>query len=655
VAYSGIVPIKVKRRKRKKSLKNEATKEEQEEEPGPGGVGMGMGTQGQEEGPRTGDVLVASGDEGGTAIIATNWTADSSTARRVGMVLHGGPWEPIPDTAEDAEGAQGAAEWQLVTSVVVGPAESSSYRRGGGGGGLMALLCHALRAVAFLSLLVMIIAGLSTKILKDDALSRREEGTADGAGAAGSSLDVPTPSPAASGTTEQGQDGDGDGSGNSELPPDELCALELHATYFSERAGDWWLKPMGETEASKAPSARSVPPAGYTHFDPICWESLVQRVLADVAVRSDTWLGPPAALVANVGDAYASECVACATREGTHLASIAPTQCSQDKLYKQCKAEVLPLVLELGTCAAAARSQGYVLGHDGSSSSSGSGGPQDAAGPERQEECVEPSSEADCRTAAQAAGYTLGSSDWPFAGRYESNSGCYTYSSGSLAGSAYWSTALTPLSGNRVRVCMPPSSSAAAGGGAANANADVHAKGRGAQQAESMGAAGVGSGWNFYGNYSAAGGCVVYNDPAPPSLEDNPYAGSVFYSFNPSVDARMTKQLDDDAGVSVAGTAAGGASSSQQRLGIGIGMGMGMERLTREKALATLPPSSIEDDDSSVAAANASARGIGMHWRWGTLLSQWRRRRQRERAVRLEVEVEVAVAVAVLAAAGGRV
>jgi hypothetical protein len=74
------------------------------------------------------------------------------------------------------------------------------------------------------------------------------------------------------------------------------------------------------------------------------------------------------------------------------------------------------------------------------------------------QECVEPSNEADCRIAAQAAGYTLGGGGWSFAGPY-STAGCYTHTSGSFRGSAFWSTGSHSPSGNKVRVCMPPASS----------------------------------------------------------------------------------------------------------------------------------------------------------------------------------------------------
>ena len=58
--------------------------------------------------------------------------------------------------------------------------------------------------------------------------------------------------------------------------------------------------------------------------------------------------------------------------------------------------------------------------------------------------CEAPSTELVCYAAALAEGLSLGGAGYNFAGDYGSGRGCYTYSSGSYAGIAYWSTSGDP-------------------------------------------------------------------------------------------------------------------------------------------------------------------------------------------------------------------
>ena len=58
--------------------------------------------------------------------------------------------------------------------------------------------------------------------------------------------------------------------------------------------------------------------------------------------------------------------------------------------------------------------------------------------------CEAPSTELVCYAAALAEGLSLGGAGYNFAGDYGSGRGCYTYTSGSYAGIAYWSTSGDP-------------------------------------------------------------------------------------------------------------------------------------------------------------------------------------------------------------------
>ena len=80
---------------------------------------------------------------------------------------------------------------------------------------------------------------------------------------------------------------------------------------------------------------------------------------------------------------------------------------------------------------------------------------------EPEPECVEPSSESDCRAAALASGYALGSGGWSFAGPYSTN-GCYVHTSGTFEDAAFWSTGSHTPSGTKARVCMPVAPAASA-------------------------------------------------------------------------------------------------------------------------------------------------------------------------------------------------
>ena len=84
--------------------------------------------------------------------------------------------------------------------------------------------------------------------------------------------------------------------------------------------------------------------------------------------------------------------------------------------------------------------------------------PAPLPGRDAEPECLEPRNEADCRAAALASGFALGTGDWPFAGPY-ATSGCYVHTAGTFRDAAFWSTGSHAPSGTKARVCMPPTGS----------------------------------------------------------------------------------------------------------------------------------------------------------------------------------------------------